>query len=298
LLQQLLCDVMRSWPSELRALIRAGWQFTARVGSVFMRNQGLLLAGAVAYYMLLSIIPLLILLVLALSPFLPEAQLLATLGRYLDMLAAGHADPLVEQLALFLGHRQITGGLLLLTLVFSSSLAFTVLEKSMAIIFHHRVRKHERHWLTSALIPYAFILLIGVGLVLVTVASGTLEALGKPEYTVLGRTQSLAGITGWMLYGLGLGGEILLLSAIYMVMPAGRLSLRHALMGGLAAGLLWETTRHLLTWFFATLSKVGVLYGSFATAISLLLSFEIAATVLLVGAQVIAVYEQQHRRAA
>lgn len=263
-----------------------------------MRNQGLLLAGAVAYYMLLSIIPLLILLVLGLSPFLPEEQLLATLGRYLDLLAAGHADPLVEQLALFLGHRQITGGILLLTLLFSSSLAFTVLEKSMAIIFHHRVRKHERHWLTSALIPYAFILLIGVGLVLVTVASGTLEALGKPEYTVLGRTHSLAGVTGWMIYALGLGGEILLLSAIYMVMPAGRLSLRHALIGGVAAGLLWEATRHALTWFFATLSKVGVLYGSFATAISLLLSFEIAATVLLIGAQVIAVYEQQHQHPA
>jgi len=39
-----------------------------------------------------------------------------------------------------------------------------------------------------------------------------------------------------------------------------------------------------------------VLYGSFATAISLLLSFEIAATVLLVGAQVIALYEQRPRR--
>ena len=68
--------------------------------------------------------------------------------------------------------------------------------------------------------------------------------------------------------------------------------------GGVAAGLLWEATRHALTWFFATLSKVGVLYGSFATAISLLLSFEIAATVLLIGAQVIAVYEQQHQHPA
>ena len=280
----------------MRTFVVDGWRFTARVGGAFIRNQGLLLAGAVAYYMLLSIIPLLILLLLGLSPFLPEEQLLATLGRYLDMLAAGHADPLVEQLALFLGHRQVTGGVLFLTLLFSSSLAFTVLEKSMAQIFHHRVRRHGRHWLTSALIPYAFILLIGVGLVLVTVASGALEALKTPDHTLLGQTHSLAGVAGMMLYGLGLGGEILLLSAIYMVMPAGRLSWHHALIGGITAGLLWEATRHGLTWFFATLSKVGALYGSFATAISLLLSFEIAATVLLIGAQVIAVYEQQGYR--
>ena len=283
-------------PLPLASLrLRVVWlmHFSWQVVQTFLRNQGLLLAGAVAYYMLLSIIPLLILLVIGLSPFLPEANLLATLERYLDLMAPGHAQPLVEQLALFLGHRHLTGGILLLTLIFSSSLAFSVLEKSMATIFHHRRRKHGRHWLTSALIPYAFILLIGIGLVLVTLASGALEILGNREVTVLGRPHSLEGVSGALLYGMGLGGEILLLSAIYMVMPAGSLSWRHALIGGVTAGLLWEATRHALTWFFATLSKVGVLYGAFATAISLLLSFEVAATVLLVGAQVIALYEQR-----
>jgi YihY family inner membrane protein len=261
-----------------------------------MQNQGLLLAGAVAYYMLLSIVPLLILLALALSPFLAEEQLLSTLSRYLDLMAPGFADPLVEQLAKFLAHRQATGGVLLATLLFSSSLAFTVLEKSLATIFHHRVKSHRRHWVTSALLPYAYILVIGVGLLLVTLASGALEALGTREINVLGNIRSLEGTAGVLLYATGLTGEILLLSSIYMVMPSGNLSWRHALVGGITAGLLWELTRHLLAWFFATLSKIGVLYGSFATAISLLLSFEIAATVLLIGAQVIALYEQRPRR--
>jgi YihY family inner membrane protein len=191
----------------------------------------------------------------------------------------------------------VTGGVLLATLLFSSSLAFTVLEKSMATIFRHRVKTHARHWFTSALIPYAFVLTIGAGLLLVTLASGALEALGTREVAVFGRMRSLEGMSGALLYAMGLTGEILLLSSIYMVMPTGRLSWRHALLGGIAAGLLWELTRHLLAWFFATLSRVGALYGSFATAISLLLSFEIAATVLLVGAQVIALYEQRPRRA-
>jgi YihY family inner membrane protein len=212
-------------------------------------------------------------------------------------MAPGHAEPLVEQLTKFLSHREVTGGVLLATLLFSSSLAFTVLEKSMATIFRHRVKTYTRHWFASALIPYAFVLMIGAGLVLVTLASGTLEALGTREVAVFGHMRSLEGMSGALLYAMGLTGEILLLSSIYMVMPTGRLSWRHALLGGIAAGLLWELTRHLLAWFFATLSRVGALYGSFATAISLLLSFEIAATVLLVGAQVIALYEQRPRRA-
>jgi hypothetical protein len=46
-----------------------------------------------------------------------------------------------------------------------------------------------------------------------------------------------------LLYLLGLAGEILLLTSVYMVMPVGRLWWRHALVGGVTAALLWELTR-------------------------------------------------------
>ena len=83
-----------------------------------------------------------------------------------------------------------------------------------------------------------------------------------------------------------------LLTSIYLVMPAGRLSWRRALLGGVTAALLWEATRHVLLWYFGTLSQVGEVYGSFTTAIVVLFSLEIAATLLLFGAQVIAEYER------
>ena len=44
----------------------------------FRANQGLLLSGAVAYYTLLSIVPLLILIVIALSHFIDQTALLDT----------------------------------------------------------------------------------------------------------------------------------------------------------------------------------------------------------------------------
>jgi membrane protein len=43
---------------------------------------------------------------------------------------------------------------------------------------------------------------------------------------------------------------------------------------------------------FRTLSQVNVVYGSLTTAIVVLLSLEVAATLLLLGAQVIAEYER------
>jgi uncharacterized BrkB/YihY/UPF0761 family membrane protein len=67
---------------------------------------------------------------------------------------------------------------------------------------------------------------------------------------------------------------------------------KHALIGGTTAGLLWEFIRHALGWYFVTLSQVGVVYGSLTTAIIVLLSFEVGATLLLLCAQVIAEYER------
>jgi uncharacterized BrkB/YihY/UPF0761 family membrane protein len=75
-------------------------------------------------------------------------------------------------------------------------------------------------------------------------------------------------------------------------MPVGRLALRHALIGGATAALLWEATRHALVWYFSTLSMVNLVYGSFAAAIAVLLSLEAGAIILLLGAQVIAEYER------
>jgi YihY family inner membrane protein len=265
--------------------------FAIRVLKSFRANQGLLLAGAVAYYALLSIVPMLILSVIALSRFIDQAELLQTLGRYLEWLVPGQSGFLVAELRDFLDHRAVLGWLLLVTMLFFSSLAFTVLENAMSVILHHRVAR-RRHFLVSALIPYCYILLLGLGLLLVTFVAGSLKAMGQEQVEFLGRSWSLGGMSGMLLYLLGVAGEIFILTSIYMVMPVGRPSLWDALIGAMAATMLWELTRHVLVWYFATLSQIGTVYGSLTTAIVVLLSLELASTVLLFGAQVMAEYER------
>ena len=258
----------------------------------FRANQGLLLAGAVAYYALLSIVPLLILIVIALSHVIDEIQLLHTLGRYLEWLVPGQAESIVTELGNFLDHRDVIGWVLFITMIFFSSLAFTVLENAMSVIFLHRVAVRRRHFLVSALLPYFYILFLGLGLLLVTLVSGSLQAMGKESVDFLGTSWSLGGVSGVLLYLMGFGGEVLVVTSVYVVMPVGRLSVRHAFLGGITAALLWEITRHVLVWYFATLSQVGLVYGSLTTAIVVLLGLELGATVLLLGAQVISEYER------
>ncbi|WP_374565970.1 YihY/virulence factor BrkB family protein [Ideonella sp.] len=273
-------------------LVQHPWAFALRALKAFRANQGLLLAGAVAYYALLSIVPLLIITVIALSHFVDQAELLQTVGRYLEWLVPGQSVAIVAELARFLANRGFIGWVLLGTMLFFSSLAFTVLENAMSVIFHHRVAIRRRHFLVSAVIPYGYILCLGLGLLMVTLVAGSLQVLGQESVQLLGRSWSLHGFSGLLLYLLGLAGEVLVVASIYMVMPVGSLSMRHALLGAVVAALLWELSRHLLVWYFATLSQISAVYGSLTTAIAVLLSLEIGATLLLLGAQVIAEYER------
>jgi YihY family inner membrane protein len=235
------------------------------------------------------------LVVVVLSHFIDQAELLVTLRRYLELIVPGQSASMVAEVAHFLDTRDLITWVLVATMVFFSSLAFTVLENAMSVIFVHRVAVRRRHYLISALLPYCYVLALGFGVMIVTLVAGALQVIGSEYIQLFGWRWSLNGVSGVLLYLLGLLGEILVLTSIYMVMPVGRLSLSHALVGGITAALQWEIARHVLVWYFTTLSKVNLVYGSMSTAIVVMFSLEIAATLLLFGAQVIAEYERGGR---
>ncbi len=267
-------------------------QFIARVLTGFRANQGLLLSGAVAYYTLLSIVPMLTLILVALSQIKEPAELLATLREYLIMVTPAQAEAVIKQISVFLQNWKVVGVTGFVMLLFFSSFAFTALENAMSVIFFHRVAIKRRHFMISAIIPYLYILFLALGLLVVSIVSSGLHSMHSKSVSLLGQNWSLSDLETLLIYLLGIGGEILLLTSLYMVMPVGKLVVRHAVIGGVTAAMLWEITRHILIWYFTTLSLVNVVYGVFATAIIILLSLEAATIILLLGAQVIAEYER------
>jgi uncharacterized BrkB/YihY/UPF0761 family membrane protein len=256
------------------------------------REPGLLLAGAVAYYALLSIVPLLILIVIALSKFIDETELLETLRRYLEWVIPSQSVSIVRELSNFLDHRDFIGWILLLTMI-SSQLACL-----------HGARECDVGDLPAsrrgAQTPFPRVGVDALYLHPYTWSRLPADHAGLQQPRSDGRAQHPVPrlhlgpdpLSAVLLYLLGVLVEICVLTSVYLVMPVGRLSLRHALVGGVTATVLWELTRHLLVWYFARLSQVSVLYGSLTTAIVVLLTMEIGATLLLFGAQVISEYER------
>lgn len=256
------------------------WLFSRRVLRNFLRNRGVLLAGGVGYNVLLSAVPLLALLGVLLTRVVDEEQVLGVMAIQAQHFAPAHADIWLDAVRAFMESRDIIGIAGIPVLLFFSSFAFRMLEDSIAIIFHHPENPSRSFWLSAAL-PYAFMLVLGIGLLTLTLVFAFVRTLYEEP--------------GVILYLLSFVSVFIMFSAIYKVLPIVRISLRRAVIGGLVAAILWEATRLVMMYYFLNISFVSVIYGSLATIIVLLLSLEVGSIILLLGAQVIAELERSER---
>jgi len=125
------------------------------------------------------------------------------------------------------------------------------------------VKIKRRHFLVSAAMPYFFIVFLGLGLLITTVVSGIFQFIGTQNFILFDQPHSLGPLAAFLIYLTGVTGEVLLLSAIYLVMPVGRLSWRHALIGGITAAILWEITRHILVWYYTSMSQIQLVWFAY-----------------------------------
>jgi len=98
---------MRAFGRQATYVVTHLRAFILRFLRAFRANQELLLSGAVACYTLLSIVPLLIIIMIALSQNIDQGELLATLGRELEWVTPGQFNAVSGELASFLEDREL-----------------------------------------------------------------------------------------------------------------------------------------------------------------------------------------------
>ena len=139
--------------------------------------------------------------------------------RYIGLMIPGDSAAVLAQVRNILEHREVASWVVLIAMLFFSSLAFSVLESALSIIFVHRVRHKPRPLIVSLLLPYLYIILLGVGFLVMTVIASLLQSMSDDQLVLLGRGWSLDWLSVVLLYLIGVAGLILVLTSIYLVMP-------------------------------------------------------------------------------
>ena len=283
-----------------------GWlQKTGRLTfatiAAFQKNQGSLMAGGLAYFLLISASPLFVVAVAFIGMILgEESAQQAALSRVDSAFgeeAASLVARMIQRVDLFSGG--VAASIIAaLVLLYGSTRAFAALQSALDVIWEipesGSIRVGVMQILRSRLLAFLMVLALGL-LMLVT---WTLDVFSATLVKQMGDGIPLGSQL------VSSGNRIFLtllrvacLVVIYRSLPAKRISWRDVWPGALL-GVLLLSFGHTLIRRYVLYSGVSSAFGAAGSVIVLLLSFYYLAFVVLLGAQFAKVYGDQRRKAS
>lgn len=267
----------------------------------FFRADGLIMAAAIAFYAVLSLIPFLLLL-FSLAGFLlkgmgeqygdPQA-LFSHLETYIQAVVPFMGADVLDQLRNMAVHRQFFGVTGLIMLFVTAGLVFRTMEVSFARIFRTRPRPV---FVTHALFAVfaLVVVLLFLGLHLLGSFSGSLisahdTSTGRAFASFL-RKHSL------LRHGVTLVSAAIVFFVLQKAFNREKVRLRHLLAGAGLFAILWIIAARAFGYYTRHIAQFSFLYGSLAALAVVVVWIFYAACVLLLCSQFIEVLH--HRRSA
>jgi len=256
----------------------------------FNRDEGFFLASAIAFQALLCLVPFaLLLLSFAGSYLLSNESAIAYFGQSIEQ-AAPVLDPaLRENLMEIVAHRGTSGVVATVGLVWMATAVFGGLRYALNAIFGVAKPRGTLHGLAFDL-----------GMIVLAAATfiASFGLTGAIEYLRRVQTRLFPAAPGLLLqlslsYVVPVLLAVVLCFQIFHLLPNRRVCTRSALLGAVFTAVLWEAAKHLFKWYVLAFSSYSLVYGSLSAAAVLLVWTWFSAAVLLLGAEVAVLLEQE-----
>ena len=252
-----------SWRPGLRQFFDFCWAMVRR----FREERATQTAGSLAYTSLLSLVPLLTVALAIASAFPVFENAIEALQNFLfeNVLPdAPGVDAIIDQIDSFMRNTGRLTAIGIIGFMVTAVMLMLTIDNALNRIF--RVQR-RRSILQNVFIYWAILtlapVLIGLSLSMTTYA---LAASGGSVYLVPFLFTCVA------------------LSILYGVVPARRVELRHALTGGLVAGVGFEVAKRLFALYLQQVPTYALIYGAFATIPIFLVWLYVSWVVVLAGA--------------
>jgi len=274
------------WPfawSDLQCLLAEsidGWS----------RHKAPRLGAALAFYTLLSLAPLSLIVVSIVGLVFGPRAAVRDLVEQVRMLAGLPGAKTIQ--ALLEGSRNTTHGVIataagLLTLLFGASGVLIELREALNTIWEvptpdHRGIRKIQHFLKARLFSFALVLAIGFLLIVSLAVSAWIAVLGAVSASVLPAHEAVLHLLNSLLSLLVI---TLLFAAIYKIMPDVRVAWRDAVVGGAVTSLLFNIGKLLLAIYLGKASFAST-YGAAASFVVLIIWVYYSAQIFFFGAEI------------
>ena len=249
--------------------------------TAFIKDDCFYLSAAISYFLIVALVPLSLLIVSLFGYFLGQNQdiyqyALSRLVSLFPSVTSGITNEL-RNIITYKGISLIT----LLVYGFISLQLFYSIEHAMNTIFN--VPK-KRHFLLSIFWTILILTLLIVFLFLSFVLSSAAGFLKESTLNIIGiEIGYKAGI--FFRYIVPFLLVLSIFTAVYVIMPAVKVSMKHAFKGAMFVTILWELARNVFTWYVKNVVHFGTIYGSLTTFILFLLWMYYLSCIFLLGGE-------------
>lgn len=277
-----LQEKVKSRVDKFKALIEEGWQVVWSTIELYTKQECAIRAAGVAYHLLLSIFPLLLFIIFLSSEVLVTYDVREPLDNYLKATIPAIASDVERVLDETIEARGSFGLIGAVLLVWSASTLFISVSVTLNVIWG----ASHRHFLRRRAFGIVSVLVVCI----LFIASVWLSAFSvwplSDQGTALGYLIQLAFDPGLI---------ILFLWLIFRVLPNRSVHPRAALAGAVVSGVLWRVARSAFAWFLSSdLANYGLVYGSLASVVILMLWAYFSGAILYIGAAFGAVLEKRY----
>ncbi len=267
----------------LRLVRVAAW----RGVSELYNSDGLTHAASIAYYALLSLFPLLLLMLSLLGSLTADPADRDAVVRFVFQYFPRQFEFITRQLDAFRASTVRIGVGGFLALIWASLGFFNAVTSA---VNHAWGVEKRRSFLRHRLV--GFVMLLSSGAVL-TLAVGLMSAVKLAETRWFGALSSrqpwldwLSGITADQMATLLLVGCVAL---VFYFIPNTRVRFRDVWPGAIVVGLLWRGALAVFSWYARDLATWNVIHGSVAAVVIFLIWIYVCAVILLYGVEMTAV---------
>ncbi|MBN1615590.1 MAG: YihY family inner membrane protein, partial [Deltaproteobacteria bacterium] len=257
----------------------------------FRNNGDVNQAAAIAFYAILSIIPLFILtMIVADDIFRSDPNVQIELTRSIQRLHPYFSGDLLLQVGQIEQKKQLLGWVGLFGLIWLAAAIFNSLETSFHIIFRSET---SRNYFVSKLLAVSMIPL-GWMIAVASIAITYVATIIFSQPLFRGDLAVLTMIEGMLFrFLLPFLLTVFFFTILYRVIPTVKVPLNSAIIGGLTFAALMEIAKHFFTWYVNNYTRYDIIFGSLETVVILVIWVFYVALILLFCAEFIASYQRR-----
>jgi len=259
----------------------------------YSRNKGSLFAAATSFYGLISLVPLLLLGISVFGHLVgSEAARREVTDAVRQFIPVGTHE-LEVRLAELSKQSRIFGGLGIIALAWAASQVFAILHQVINIAFEV---EEGPGLIRTKIVSFAMLLFAGLLFGLSIGVTTLLTAVRRFDISIWGLTsQSLDPIWGLASVTLTFLLSVLAFILIYRFLPGGNVGRLGPVVGGIAAGVLFEFAKYAFRWYVTNIANYNAVYGSLGSIVALVLWIYYVAVITVLCAEVASVYSRYER---